>query len=66
MSILLKKKTYKSKIFEKLNFFTENGDSKCKYYICDQLNSPDLEKHDKNVSNARKSQLNHIAKSQNY
>lgn len=34
--------------------------------ICDQLNSSDLEKHDKNVSNARKSQLNHIAKSQNY
>ena len=50
LSILPKKKLHEPAIFEKINVFTENEETNCKYHTIDQLNKINIAKHSKKLS----------------
>ena len=50
LSILPKKKLHEPAIFEKINAFTENEETNCKYHTIDQLNKINIAKHSKKLS----------------
>ena len=50
LSILPKKRLHEPTIFEKINAFTENEETNCKYHTIDQLNKINIAKHSKKLS----------------
>ena len=50
LSILPKKRLHEQTIFEKINAFTGNEETNCKYHTIDQLNKINIAKHSKKLS----------------